>query len=399
MKIGVFIHNVPPEEGGGYTIQWDIFQAFIELAEESKHKFVIFCSHKNIRQVSSVVKNKSIPIAVYKRTLLDRFISLFFYEIPVFRRRWKTLTKLERLARKHEIKFMWYVGAGGFILDTIPYLTIVYDLTHRVAPWFPEVSFKGIWASREIFYSWFLRRASFIITGTKVGKEEIERFYQIPSERIKILPHPTPSFCLNKDRNPDKSILTKYTLLPNSYLLYPAQFWTHKNHINLLLAVKILREEYNLNFSLVFVGSDKGNLEYVKEYTKQIGLTSQVYSLGFVLQEDLVSLYQNAFALTYMSLCGPENLPPLEAFALGCPVIASDIPGAREQLEDAALLVDPLNPAQIAFAIKQIYDNSELRKQLIEKGFKRATKWTAKDFVYGVFRIFDEFEPIRKCWD
>jgi glycosyltransferase involved in cell wall biosynthesis len=43
--------------------------------------------------------------------------------------------------------------------------------------------------------------------------------------------------------------------------------------------------------------------------------------------------------LRYPSFFGAENLPPLEAFALGCPVIAADMPGAREQLGDAAILV------------------------------------------------------------
>ena len=46
-----------------------------------------------------------------------------------------------------------------------------------------------------------------------------------------------------------------------------------------------------------------------------------------------------------MSLFGPENLPPLEAMALGCPVVAADVPGAREQLGDAALRVPPIDAA------------------------------------------------------
>jgi glycosyltransferase involved in cell wall biosynthesis len=181
-------------------------------------------------------------------------------------------------------------------------------------------------------------------------------------------------------------------------LFYPAQFWAHKNHVNLLLAVHKLREDYGLTFPVVFVGSDKGNVNYVKKWVEDLGLDRQVHFLGFVPQADLIALYRNAFALTYLTFFGPENLPPLEAFALKCPVIASDVSGAREQLRDAALLVDPADPAACAQAIKSLHDDSQLRIALIERGLNRASGWTGRDFVRGVFSIFDEFEAIRRCW-
>jgi glycosyltransferase involved in cell wall biosynthesis len=112
----------------------------------------------------------------------------------------------------------------------------------------------------------------------------------------------------------------------------------------------------------------------------------------------MISLYQNAFALTYMTFFGPDNLPPLEAFALGCPVIASKVSGAEEQLGDAALLVDPKNPEQIADAIFKLYNSPDLRKILIDRGSKRAQKWTGHDYVRNIFSILDEFEAIRRCW-
>jgi glycosyltransferase involved in cell wall biosynthesis len=114
--------------------------------------------------------------------------------------------------------------------------------------------------------------------------------------------------------------------------------------------------------------------------------------------EDLVALYRGAFALAYVTFFGPENLPTLEAFALGCPVVASDVAGAREQLGDAALLVDPKDPPSIANAIKALHDGPNLRQTMIEKGRARAERSTARSFVRGVFNALDEFEPVRRCW-
>jgi glycosyltransferase involved in cell wall biosynthesis len=181
-------------------------------------------------------------------------------------------------------------------------------------------------------------------------------------------------------------------------LFYPAQFWAHKNHVNLLLAVRELRDEHGLILPVVFVGSDKGNMEHVRRRVGELGLTTQVHFLGFVPQVDLITLYRKAFALIYVTFFGPDNLPPLEAFTLQCPVVASDVSGAREQLGEAALLVDPTNPHEIANSVKSLYDHPELRHALIERGLERASRWTGRDFVTGIFLILDEFEAIRHSW-
>ncbi|MCX7953798.1 MAG: glycosyltransferase family 4 protein [Bacteroidales bacterium] len=399
MRIGVCVTYVSPQTGGGYTIKWDIFRAFVKLLSNTNHDYIIFCDKNNVIEVKNLLNIynvKSVDIVIYKENYFDKIISKWNLFLPIFKLG-KIKTRFEKLALKNSVELMWFVGAGGYFLDSVPYIGMVYDLIHRTHPWFQEVSANGGWIERELFYSWFLRRAFKIITGTEIGMKEIEKFYQVPSERIKILPHPTPTYCLEKQKETDNSVLHKYKI-PDLYLFYPAQFWSHKNHVNLLLAIKILKEEYNQIIPVVFVGSDKGTMSHVKNYTNILNLQHQVYFLGFVSQDDIISLYKNAFALVYVSFCGPENLPPLEAFALGCPVIAADIPGAREQLKDTALLVNPSKPYEIALAIKKLLESPQLRETLIQKGKNHALKWTADDFVKGVFEIFDEFVPYRRCW-
>ena len=212
----------------------------------------------------------------------------------------------------------------------------------------------------------------------------MEKFYGVPSERIKILPHPTPRFALNAQPPADSDVLSRYGLSPG-YLFYPAQFWPHKNHANLLRAVAELRDQHELLFEVVLVGSDKGNQQHIRELANQLGLGSHVHFLGFVSQQDLAVLYQNAFALTYQSFFGPENLPPLEAFALGCPVIAANVSGAVEQLGDAAILVDPKNVEEIAGAIRTLHNDLKLLAELVCRGRERALARTADHFVRGVF--------------
>ena len=395
MKVGVFLEDFSPDVGGGFTIQDDIFRALLDLIDDTHHSFVIFC--RRPETVSPLLKTPRVEAVGFPGSLGQRVFARAERGLQSLRENRKRQTRLEQLCKEVGVEFMWFVGAEAVQID-LPYMAIVWDMQHRLQPWFPEVSAGGTWRHRENFYSEFLRRATMIIAGTEAGRREIERFYQVTGNRIKILPHPTPAFSLRAEEIDVEAVLRKYELKRN-YLFYPAQFWSHKNHINLLLAVAALKSEYQIELPVVFVGSDKGNQEYVKTFAAQLQPSVEVAFLGFIPTQELMALYRGAFALAYVTFFGPENLPTLEAFALGCPVVASDVDGAREQLGDAALFVDPRDPKKIAAAIKTLYDDKALRQTLVEKGRARAEQWTAKDFVRGVFSALDEFEPVRRCWN
>jgi glycosyltransferase involved in cell wall biosynthesis len=394
MKVGVFLEDFSPQVGGGYTIQGDIFESLVGLLPESRHSFAVICRDPN--KLAPLVANNPIELIPFPGKTSERALAKVSRNLTALRNRRAAQTRLDEVARAHGIELIWFVGAEGMTVD-VPYLAVVWDLQHRLQPWFPEVSANGQWDHRERFYAKFLRRAVFIIAGTDAGRNEIVNFYGIPAERIRILPHPTPRFALDPPTGDDDAVLKGYGLKPG-YLFYPAQFWPHKNHINLLSAVNLLEEKYSVKLDVVFAGSDKGNGDYVRRMAGSLGLDGRVHFLGFVSQAELAALYRNALALAYVSFFGPENLPPLEGFALGCPVIAADVSGAREQLGKAALFVDPKHPENIAEAIKRVHDDAELRGTLIASGRQRAQAQAGDRFVRGVFSLLDEFEPIRRCW-
>ena len=123
-----------------------------------------------------------------------------------------------------------------------------------------------------------------------------------------------------------------------------------------------------------------------------------MYFPGFVSREELIWLYRHSLALGYVSLFGPDNLPPLEAFALGCPVIAARLQGAEGQLGDAVLFVDPRDEGEIAEAIKRVRSDSEFREELIRKGKDRAAANTPRHYAERIFAVLDDLELYRRCW-
>ncbi len=97
---------------------------------------------------------------------------------------------------------------------------------------------------------------------------------------------------------------------------------------------------------------------------------------GAVDDATLKALYEGALALVFPSLYEGFGLPPLEAMACGCPVIAARIEALLEVCGDAALYVDPQQPMALAEAMTRVAEDEGLRKRLSGAGRERARAWT-----------------------
>jgi len=398
MQIGIFFPDYQPDAGGGYTFEREIIESIITLASESKHTFILFMNKSFVNSwPNEILSSSKINIVILpKGSMLRRVIGEIRFVLNKHNKfRYKYNNELQAKALQIGIHMIWFPTPVHEPVE-IPYIATVWDIQHRLQPWFPEVGVDRDWNPREVSFSNLLRRATYIISPNLAGLRELSFFYQIPEDRIKLLPYPTPRFAIENKKGDSGNVLNKYNI-PDNYIFYPAQFWPHKNHINLLYALKILHDKYKIKIPLVFVGTEKGNKDYIQRKVCELELQENVFFLGYIPTEDLIALYHNAFALTYVTYFGPGSIPPLEAFALGCPVLASRVSGALEELGDCAILVDPRSPDEIADAIKSLWDNPELRQELITKGYARKV-WTGHDFVRSVFKILDEFETVRNAW-
>ena len=146
-------------------------------------------------------------------------------------------------------------------------------------------------------------------------------------------------------------------------------------------------------------GSDKGNKQFVENLVHKHQLTDHVVLFDFLERGELNYLYQQALAMVFPSHIGPDNLPPLEAFGLGCPVLAAAVKGAEEQLGNNALLFDPFNVDDLVEKILLIGKDRKKRNELIERGLKKAEAHTSDDYVKDLLSIVEGFEPYSRCYD
>ncbi len=393
MHVGAVVAGFDPQSGGGYTFEREILAALSTRTLSSSHRFTILCPPSSEQALRAATAGTGLDVTPVARGG-NRVGAMLLREIEAVRAHWRHPSAIDKVAQARGIQFIWFLSAQPDRTD-LPYMTVVWDLQHRSTPWFPEMSAKGLWDSRDAMHRWFLQRASKVITGTQVGRDQLRNFYQIVDDNILVLPHPTPSY-VSIDSASDSDVAAKFGLR-EPFVIYPAQFWPHKNHANLVLAIAALKRQ-GRPVSLALPGSDQGNRAFVAGLAAREGVADRVKFLGFVSRPDLVALYRLALALTYVSWCGPENLPPLEAFALGCPVIASRVPGAQEQLGDAVFYCEPGDPLDIAASITRLHDDAPARQRLIEAGRARSMRFTPPDYVEGVLGFLDRFEAVRRCW-
>ncbi|MFY0651333.1 MAG: glycosyltransferase family 4 protein [Cyclobacteriaceae bacterium] len=389
MKVGIFIGDISKEEGGGFTFQKSILN-HLSLFSEVYRFYLFYYSKKNFLNApssDSVRHVKLEDLNLVQR--VKRKIRNFGKSVK------DTNGALHNTATQLDISIIWF-PTYRFEKTDIPYIYTIWDLQHRLQPVFPELLDNSTWEKRELHYDHILKKAAYILTGTKAGKNEIINFYDVDSSRIKLLPHPIPQ--LNAVAKELSFEIIEKLGIESPYILYPSQFWPHKNHIRLLKALKILIHEKGLKMCLVLTGSNQGNQNFIEEKIREYGLDEYVHILGFIGSEELSALYQNALALTYVTLFGPENLPPLEAMSLGCPAIVSNVSGSMEQYGDNVLYFDKLDHVDLSRKIIELHQNQELRNQLIQKGHRRASSYTPREYVLDMEKIFEEFREFSICW-
>lgn len=219
-----------------------------------------------------------------------------------------------------------------------------------------------------MFFGQAIKRAEKIIVPSQFVMEELIKQYKIAKNKIVVTYEG-----VDKNKKPgDNAILKKYKIT-KPYLLYVGNVYPHKNIEKLIEAIKILNQPL---ITLVVVCARNVFSERLKKLITQSGAESFVKMAGYVPDDELAVLFWEAEAFVFPTLSEGFGLPGLEAMALGCPVICSDIPVLREVYQEAALYFDPVNPADIAEKIKLFLSDKTLREKLKNLGSELAGKYS-----------------------
>jgi len=148
-----------------------------------------------------------------------------------------------------------------------------------------------------------------------------------------------------------------------------------KNTLRLVTAYLKLVQDNAIDETLVVVGYKGWERSLAYEAVLNAGAVDRVKFLPFITVDELRSLYQEALLFIYPSLYEGFGIPILEAFTVGCPVIASSVTSIPEIGSDAIFYCNPESEDDLASAMSALISNSELRRTMVEKGRIRALRF------------------------
>lgn len=266
--------------------------------------------------------------------------------------------------------------APTFFAQGVATVCVIYDLQHKT---FPSFFAADDVANREWSFQEACRRADALVTISDYTRTTAIRVGRLDPERVQTIRLQL-ALRLAESLAEPAEVLARLGLAEQGYLLYPANFWKHKNHEMLLTAFGIAcHAGISSDIRLVCTGAPGERQRELAAAADAMGLSKQVLFPGFLSNQDLFAILSRARGVVFPSLYEGFGLPVIEAMAAGVPVACSNTTALPEVAGDAALLFDPRVPAQISDAILRLASDERVRLQLIGAGLERAVTFADAD--------------------
>ena len=219
-----------------------------------------------------------------------------------------------------------------------------------------------------------------IIAVSEQTKRDLIDIYKVPAEKIVVWYQSCDPIYEQKVSNAElKRIKQKYNL-PDQFFLSVGSIIERKNLLTTCKAFKLLKGK--MNIPLYVIGKGGAYEAKVRAYIQQNGLQDTVRFFeddenikndpDYKSSADFPAIYQQSSGTLYPSIFEGFGIPVVEALWSGSPVITSNTSCLPETGGDAAILVNPISEQEIADALYSIATNEQLRKSMIEKGYKHA---------------------------
>jgi glycosyltransferase involved in cell wall biosynthesis len=241
----------------------------------------------------------------------------------------------------------WY----GFRFP-LPTLTWIADFQHKhLTDMFTFYQLK----KRDLAYSMLCKSATQVMVSSEDAAKDCAQFFSLEDKKISVVP-----FAVQLDESVlsiDPTKIMDVYKIPKQYFYFPGQLWKHKNHLKLLDALSLLKEE-GVEVVVVATGNPKDGRDpshpsRVLKYIEMKGLQANFIFLGMIPYQEIMPLMRGAAAVINPSLFEGWSTIVEEAKALGVPMLLSNLNVHKEQAPDRCLFFDPRLPTEIAKIIKK----------------------------------------------
>ena len=378
------------ENGGAKIFVLELLRRLAEMAPQTQ--FVLLtqaASHGELDTLDRPNMRRLMVVGpVVANTLRPRLLGLATRLLPHFPARlrgvvnrlgYKLNTALKRggsgaLLRDMGVDLLFCpFTAPTYFEPGIPTVCTIYDLQYKT---YPEFFAAEDVAHREHTFIEACRRAAALTAISDYSRDAAVTHGSLDPARIRTI-HLRMAQRIAPGVEHDKAILDRLGLAPQRYLVYPANFWKHKNHEMLHTAFGIAcHDGLAADIKLVCTGTPGARQAWLMNAARTMNLGDRILFPGYLPNAELAALMANCTGVVFPSLYEGFGLPVIEAMAAGVPVACSNTTSLPEVAAEAAILFDPRVPTQMAQAIISLVENDALRARLIQAGLQRAAEFS-----------------------
>ncbi len=275
-----------------------------------------------------------------------------------------------------------------------PYVVTVHDLLDFLYPNHGPSGLKR-WVQERLTRR-TLALAARILAVSNSTRSDLTRLFRVPSERIEVVYNAIDErFRRGHASAEDRELIRERYQVNYPFLLYAGNIKPHKNigrTIEAFAALKAQLEKENkyTDLKLIIIGDELSKHPDLRRTVIKAGVQNDVRFLGFVPIDVLRIFYDAAKIFVFPSLYEGFGLPPLEAMALGTPVVTSNASSLPEVVGNAAILVNPENVFEIMHALHRVLLDQPLRERLKERCYQQAQRFSWEVSAQRILQVYRE---------
>ncbi len=238
-----------------------------------------------------------------------------------------------------------------------------------------------------------LNRVERVATVSEFTRQELLSHFPISEDRVRVIHNGFSPYVAEPgawEKKVERFI--RENAFPHTYLLYTGILDPRKNLRRLIEALAKCRQQSQDFPDLILVGIPLALWARSDEAgrAQELGILDHIHLAGQVEKDVVFGLIKKAVALCYPSLYEGFGFPPLEAMALGIPVLASNSSSIPEVSGKAACLVDPMHIDEMAQGLSRIVIDSDYRRALVESGYHQIQKFSWRRAAAEYIKLYQE---------
>ena len=377
------------ENGGAKIFALELLAQLSQLAKQTR--FILLTQYRSHEELAfldqSNMERRMVIAATAAQSLRPRLVGLALKVLPHLPNRVRRLVsrlghrvnsaiKRSRPTLLSELQadlLFCPFTAPLFAQARVPTVCTIHDLQYKTHPEFFDLEDV---ANRDRAFADACKQATMLAAVSNYSRKTAVLHSHINPERICTI-YLRLAHRVRQAEESAAPLLSRLKLTAGRYLIYPANFWRHKNHEMLFTAFGMASVNgLATDIKLVCTGAPGERQSWLERAVAAMGLAERIVFPGFIPDHEFRMLMGHSNAVIFPSLYEGFGLPVIESMAAGIPVACSNLTSLPEVAAGAALLFDPRIPNEIADAMVGISSDAALRTRLTKAGSERAAEFT-----------------------